>query len=109
LNEFINYYFENNRCRKSEFITSVSSNVRCTICFFYVSRVSLVAMVTAMDEAVGDVIIALRRRNIINDTLIVFVSDVSSNFLLYYLTFRSNYTIIIRLYSGRTVENISKQ
>lgn len=34
------------------------------------------AMVTAVDDAVADVIIALRRRNMSDNTLIVFLSDV---------------------------------
>ncbi len=40
--------------------------------------INIVAMVTAMDDAVGSIVPALMQKGIYDNTLIVFLSDVSA-------------------------------
>lgn len=42
----------------------------------YIVYMRTIGMMTAVDDAVGDVIVALKRRHMLNKSLIVFISDV---------------------------------
>ena len=46
-------------------------------------------MVTALDEAIGNVVKALKDNNMYDDTIIVFTADVKDQYLQYHI-FKSN-------------------
>ena len=60
----------------------VARFIHCFIDVLLIYLRCLAAMVTALDAGVGEVLTALQRRSIINNTLVVFMSDVSDTFVV---------------------------